>query len=131
MNDSAEKSEKIEKTDAEWREQLTPEQYYITRQKGTEPAFSGALYKNHADEFIIAWPAMLSCSARIPSSSPAPAGRVSGFQLLQTQSKHMKTPAMECVAWRLRVPVAALISAMFFPMGPSRPGCDIASIPHR
>ena len=41
--------EKIEKTEAEWREQLTPEQYYITRQKGTEPAFSGALYRNHAD----------------------------------------------------------------------------------
>jgi peptide-methionine (R)-S-oxide reductase len=44
-----ENMEKIEKTDAEWREQLTPEQYYITRQKGTEPAFSGALYRNHAD----------------------------------------------------------------------------------
>jgi peptide-methionine (R)-S-oxide reductase len=41
--------EKVQKTDAEWREQLTPEQYYITRQKGTEPAFSGALYRNHAD----------------------------------------------------------------------------------
>ena len=41
--------EKIEKSDSEWREQLTPEQYRITRQKGTEPAFSGALYRNHAD----------------------------------------------------------------------------------
>ena len=41
------KENKIEKTDAEWRTQLTPEQYYITRQKGTEPAFSGALYHNH------------------------------------------------------------------------------------
>ncbi|WP_446744729.1 peptide-methionine (R)-S-oxide reductase MsrB [Silvibacterium acidisoli] len=39
--------EKVHKTDEEWRAQLTPEQYYITRQKGTEPAFSGALYKNH------------------------------------------------------------------------------------
>jgi peptide-methionine (R)-S-oxide reductase len=43
------KVEKIQKSDAEWRAELTPEQYYITRQKGTEPAFSGALYRNHAD----------------------------------------------------------------------------------
>jgi peptide-methionine (R)-S-oxide reductase len=43
------KVEKIQKSDAEWREQLTPEQYHITRQKGTEPPFTGALYQNHAD----------------------------------------------------------------------------------
>jgi peptide-methionine (R)-S-oxide reductase len=45
----ANKIDKIEKTDAEWRAELTPEQYKILRQKGTEPAFSGALYDNHAD----------------------------------------------------------------------------------
>jgi peptide-methionine (R)-S-oxide reductase len=43
------KAEKMEKTDAEWRAELTPEQYRIMRQKGTEPAFSGALNHNHAD----------------------------------------------------------------------------------
>jgi peptide-methionine (R)-S-oxide reductase len=41
--------EKIYKTEAEWRELLTPEQFNIMWQKGTERAFSGALVNNHAD----------------------------------------------------------------------------------
>lgn len=36
-------SEKIHKTDDEWRGQLTPEQFRVLRRAGTEPAFSGAL----------------------------------------------------------------------------------------
>jgi peptide-methionine (R)-S-oxide reductase len=37
-------AEKIEKSDAEWREALTPEQYRVLRQQGTEPAFTGAYW---------------------------------------------------------------------------------------
>lgn len=39
--------EKIVKTDAEWRAQLSPEQYKVTRQHGTEPAFCGGLWDHH------------------------------------------------------------------------------------
>ena len=34
-------ADKIEKTDDEWRAELTAEQYAVCRQKGTEPAFNG------------------------------------------------------------------------------------------
>ncbi len=40
-------SPKVVKTDAEWAKQLTPEQYKITRAKGTEPAFCGAFFDQH------------------------------------------------------------------------------------
>lgn len=42
-------SEKIQKTDAEWRQSLDEEQYRVTRRKGTERAFTGAYWDSKTD----------------------------------------------------------------------------------
>jgi len=57
-------SDKPNKSDAEWRAQLTPMQYNVTRKKGTEPAFTGE-YWNTKDKGMYR---CVACGAELFSS---------------------------------------------------------------
>lgn len=52
---------KIDKTESEWEDELTPEQYHVLREKGTEPAFTG----EYDDFFEDGMYACAACGTRL------------------------------------------------------------------
>lgn len=80
----------LPKTEAEWRAKLTPEQYRVLREKGTEPAFSGAYYENHDDGIFYCAACgnpLFDSSAKFDSGSGWP----SYYQPISSNSVKMQT----------------------------------------
>lgn len=64
MADKTTAKPKIVKTDAEWQQQLTPEQFHVTREHGTERAFTGPYWDEKREGLY----ACVSCGAPLFSS---------------------------------------------------------------
>lgn len=65
MGQSNDSTMKIKKTEAQWKQELSPEQYRVLRQCGTEPAFTGKYYKHKEDGTYVC----AACGAKLFSSN--------------------------------------------------------------
>ena len=124
-------TKKVSKSDSEWREQLTSEQYNIARKKGTERAFSGAYWDDHDDRHLsLRRLRRAAVQFARTNSIPALGGRASGSRRGMGKGGDRDRSDSGDDTYRSDVRASAnLISAMSSPTGRSRPVCATASIP--
>ena len=122
--------EKIKKNEEEWRRQLTPEQYHILREKGTEPAFTGE-YAHTQQEGVYRCAAcgqeLFPADAKFESGSGWPSFyrpiSQSSVAARQDHSHGMRRVEVTCSRCDSHL-------AMCFPMARVPLDCATASTPH-
>jgi peptide-methionine (R)-S-oxide reductase len=96
---------RVEKSEAQWREELEPKRYAVLRQAATEQPFSGALYHNEAEGTYACGACrapLFSSSAKFESGSGWPSffapERESAVELVEDRSHGMARTEVRCAA---------------------------------
>ena len=120
---------KIVKTDAEWQRELSPEEFAVARQKGTERAFTGRYWNNHEDGLyrcVCCGNTLFHSSEKFDSGTGWP----SFWAPVAEENVGTQTDiSLFMKRWRCYAASATLTWAMFSKMVRRLPGCAIASIP--
>ena len=125
-------ADKIEKPDTEWRKELTPEQYHVARQKGTERAFTGEYWNSKAKGVytcVCCGQELFSSDTKFDSGTGWPSfyepASKDAVETETDRSLFMKFAPRCCAADARR------IWDMYFRMARSRRVCATASTPPR
>jgi len=124
-------TKKIKKTEEEWREILTEEQHYVTRQKGTERPFTGK-YHNHKEEGVYR---CIGCGKEL-FKSDAKFDSGTGWPSFSEPAnlEHVTTEADGSLGMMRTEVICSKCDAHLghvFPDGPNPPGFVTVSIPVR
>ena len=112
------KNDRLTLSDAEWQARLTPEQFRVTRQHGTERAFSGPWLMKNAPASFIVWPVISPYSNLIRNTNQVRAGRAFSSRFQRMRLSNMRIAVSECTESKSAAGAAIAISGMFFLMAP-------------
>ena len=119
-------SGKVVKSEAEWRAQLSPEQYHVCREHGTERAFSGKYAENKDPGVYVC----VGCGNPLFDSDTkfdSGTGWPSFFQPVSADAVDEKPiQSFSCAGRKFSAQNATRISGMSFPTAPRPRGCDTA-----